>query len=73
MNCASKIMAHFCTLRCFRRIYDGDHNGDFVCRKPKRLKLIPNNTKHLFIKLPMKLTTECTYIIVDVQLKKNLV
>ena len=71
MEHASKILAHFFTPRCIHRIFDGDHSGAFVCRKPKKLKIIHDNTKHSFIKFPMNLTYECKYILVDIQLKEE--
>ena len=56
--------------RCVRRISDGDYPGDFICRKLNNLKLSPNDTKYLFINLPMNLTTYCKYILADIKLKE---
>ena len=67
----SKTLASFFTPMCLCRIYYCDNPGNFVCRKLKYFKLSPNNTKHLFVKIPMNLTTGCKDILVDIKLKEE--
>ena len=41
----------------------------FFFQETKKMKLITYNKKHSFVKIPMNLTNECKYILVDIKLK----
>ena len=53
------ILPHICNTRCKKRVASNGNAADVQCRKTNNLKMIPDNTKHCYIKLPNGHTPEC--------------
>ena len=55
---AKTVLPHYCSKRCWSRIFDGDGPEFYICHKLNNLKLSSGNTKHSFTNLPPHFTTD---------------